>query len=373
MNEDGTKTEYRVWNPCRSKLAVAILGGVDSIWIKPGARVLYLGAASETTVSHVSDIVGHNGVVYAVEFSHRSGRDLVNMAKKRTNVIPIIEDARHPAKYRMLVGMGDVIFSDVSHLDQPIDTPEQGSAHEEKGEPDKTASSVGMVNATDKGVLPSNSKSFLQVQSCIEQHSSSIPIEQQSSSFITHEQPHLTLKSIELQNESVNEVVNKVQTNEVVSRVNMDLVVAPSRSPDQLQVVFTEPSHELEAATHVNSPVELTDTNNEVVTDPTDTIFHNVVPGEIDGSEEHNEEMHNSDLQIPEEIAQKISSYGSKLCYYKDFEGPADARAIYLHYRAGCEDDKIIFEELDEAIQLIQQKKPSPEEKEFSRFSSNLP
>ncbi|KAK7304782.1 hypothetical protein VNO77_42669 [Canavalia gladiata] len=118
QNEDGTKDEYRIWNPFRSKLAAAILGGVDNIWIKPGARVLYLGAASGTTVSHVSDIVGPTGVVYAVEFSHRSGRDLVNMAKKRTNVIPIIEDARHPAKYRMLVGMVDVIFSDVAQPDQ---------------------------------------------------------------------------------------------------------------------------------------------------------------------------------------------------------------------------------------------------------------
>ncbi|KAL1336463.1 hypothetical protein HN51_030821 [Arachis hypogaea] len=118
QKEDGTKDEYRIWNPFRSKLAAAILGGVDNIWIKPGARVLYLGAASGTTVSHVSDVVGPNGVVYAVEFSHRSGRDLVNMAKKRTNVIPIIEDARHPAKYRMLVGMVDVIFSDVAQPDQ---------------------------------------------------------------------------------------------------------------------------------------------------------------------------------------------------------------------------------------------------------------
>ncbi|KAF4382598.1 hypothetical protein F8388_015426 [Cannabis sativa] len=58
QKEDGTKIEYRVWNPFRSKLAAAILGGVDEIWIKPGARVLYLGAASGTTVSHVSDVVG---------------------------------------------------------------------------------------------------------------------------------------------------------------------------------------------------------------------------------------------------------------------------------------------------------------------------
>ncbi|KAJ8427947.1 hypothetical protein Cgig2_023242 [Carnegiea gigantea] len=58
QQEDGTKIEYRVWNPFRSKLAAAIIGGVDNIWIKPGAKVLYLGAASGTTVSHVSDIVG---------------------------------------------------------------------------------------------------------------------------------------------------------------------------------------------------------------------------------------------------------------------------------------------------------------------------
>eukprot|EP00850_Spirogloea_muscicola_P020716 SM000224S07104 [mRNA] locus=s224:92070:94149:+ [translate_table: standard] len=56
--EEGTKTEYRVWNPFRSKLAAAILGGVDNIWIKPGDHVLYLGAASGTTVSHVSDVIG---------------------------------------------------------------------------------------------------------------------------------------------------------------------------------------------------------------------------------------------------------------------------------------------------------------------------
>jgi len=118
QNEDSTKTEYRVWNPFRSKLAAAILGGVDNIWIKPGTHVLYLGAASGTTVSHVSDIVGPTGIVYAVEMSHRSGRDLVNMAKKRTNVIPIIEDARYPVRYRMLVGMVDVIFADVAQPDQ---------------------------------------------------------------------------------------------------------------------------------------------------------------------------------------------------------------------------------------------------------------
>jgi rRNA 2'-O-methyltransferase fibrillarin len=118
VEEGETKIEYRAWNPFRSKLAAAILGGVDNIHMKPGSKVLYLGAASGTTVSHVSDLVGPDGIVYAVEFSHRSGRDLLNVAKKRTNIVPIIEDARHPHKYRMLVGMVDTIFADVAQPDQ---------------------------------------------------------------------------------------------------------------------------------------------------------------------------------------------------------------------------------------------------------------
>lgn len=117
-NEIKEKIEYRFWSPFRSKLGAAIAGGIDKSWIEPGAKVLYLGAASGTTVSHVSDVIGPSGVVYAVEFSPRSGRDLVNLAKKRTNIVPIIEDARHPAKYRMLVSMVDVIFADVAQPDQ---------------------------------------------------------------------------------------------------------------------------------------------------------------------------------------------------------------------------------------------------------------
>jgi len=115
---ENEKKEYRQWNPFRSKLASAILGGVKNIYMEPGMKVLYLGAASGTTVSHVADLVGPTGCVYAVEFSHRVGRELMEVAKKRTNIVPIIEDARKPQKYRMLVPMVDVLFSDVAQPDQ---------------------------------------------------------------------------------------------------------------------------------------------------------------------------------------------------------------------------------------------------------------
>lgn len=37
-----TKIEYRVWNPFRSKLAAAVLGGVDDMFIHPGAKVSFM-------------------------------------------------------------------------------------------------------------------------------------------------------------------------------------------------------------------------------------------------------------------------------------------------------------------------------------------
>jgi rRNA 2'-O-methyltransferase fibrillarin len=36
------KLEYRVWNPFRSKLAAAILGGIDNIYMGPGSEFLIL-------------------------------------------------------------------------------------------------------------------------------------------------------------------------------------------------------------------------------------------------------------------------------------------------------------------------------------------
>jgi len=118
VEDTAGKIEYRVWNPFRSKLGASILGGIEQTHMKPGCKVLYLGAASGTTVSHVSDIVGPEGRVYAVEFSHRSGRDLLGVAQKRSNIVPIIEDARHPQKYRMVMSMVDVVFADVAQPDQ---------------------------------------------------------------------------------------------------------------------------------------------------------------------------------------------------------------------------------------------------------------
>ncbi len=110
---------YRIWDPYRSKLSAAIQKGITELPVKPRAAVLYLGAASGTTVSHVSDIVESSGEVFAVEFSQRSIRDLIErVCRYRPNVQPILADARMPSQYRSIVNSVDVIYCDVAQPEQ---------------------------------------------------------------------------------------------------------------------------------------------------------------------------------------------------------------------------------------------------------------
>ena len=110
--------EYRLWDPYRSKLAAAILKNVKENPINPGKTVLYLGAASGTTSSHVSDLVGPSGSIYCVEISSRPLRDLLVVCNKRPNMTPILADARQPSNYCALVEKADVIYQDVAQPDQ---------------------------------------------------------------------------------------------------------------------------------------------------------------------------------------------------------------------------------------------------------------
>lgn len=114
-----SNNEYRTWDPHRSKLAAAILRNLDSLPIQAGKSVLYLGAASGTTASHVSDIVDESGRVYCVEFAQRSMRELIDtLCEHRSNVYPILADARLPEKYRTLVGRVDVVYCDIAQPEQ---------------------------------------------------------------------------------------------------------------------------------------------------------------------------------------------------------------------------------------------------------------
>lgn len=110
--------EYREWNPVRSKLAAAIYKGYKQIDIHEGSHVLYLGASTGTTVSHVSDIVSKNGVVYAVEIAKEVGINLVLLAEKRNNIFPIIYDAAKLIDKKEEIEKVDFIYQDIAQRNQ---------------------------------------------------------------------------------------------------------------------------------------------------------------------------------------------------------------------------------------------------------------
>jgi fibrillarin-like pre-rRNA processing protein len=111
-------SEYRTWDPFRSKLAAAYINGLEFDFFDV-KNILYLGASTGTTVSHLSDIIGYSGKVFAVESSTRVARELIsNVSSKRTNVIPIIEDARKPRSYFSIYDKMDLVYCDIAQPDQ---------------------------------------------------------------------------------------------------------------------------------------------------------------------------------------------------------------------------------------------------------------
>ena len=111
--------EYRTWDSYKSKLAACIHQGMKDIPQMKNLRILYLGAATGSTVSHVSDIIGENsGKILALEFSAKAARRLIQLAKNRSNIIPIVADARQPGEYATIVRSVDFIFQDISQVNQ---------------------------------------------------------------------------------------------------------------------------------------------------------------------------------------------------------------------------------------------------------------
>jgi fibrillarin-like pre-rRNA processing protein len=113
----GSDGEFRRWDANRSKLAAYLKRG-GRVWpFLLRSTVLYLGAGSGTTASHVSDVCA-DGIVTAVEISPRSFRDLLALSEKRPNLVPILGDAAKPESYGARIGSVDVLYQDVAQRDQ---------------------------------------------------------------------------------------------------------------------------------------------------------------------------------------------------------------------------------------------------------------
>ncbi len=112
-----TDGDWRCWDANRSKLGAALELGMD-VGLAPEATVLYLGAASGTTASHVADVAGPT---YAVEFAPRPAADLLDVAADRERLFPLLKDVRYPERY------GHVVEADCDLIVQDVATRDQGA------------------------------------------------------------------------------------------------------------------------------------------------------------------------------------------------------------------------------------------------------
>ena len=109
--------EYREWDPRRSKLAAYLACGGKASPFSEGSSVLYLGASSGTTASHVADIASRGRVV-CVEVAPRMFRELVRNCEGRPQMMPVLGDATDPEGYRMFAEGAGIVYQDVAQKRQ---------------------------------------------------------------------------------------------------------------------------------------------------------------------------------------------------------------------------------------------------------------
>lgn len=108
--------DLREWIAWRSKFAAMAQNGYLP-QLEPEWKVLYLGAASGTTLSHFSDVFD-KGMIYAVEYSPKPFSKLLELAMERKNIIPLLEDAYRPWNYNGIVEEVDFVYQDIAHKEQ---------------------------------------------------------------------------------------------------------------------------------------------------------------------------------------------------------------------------------------------------------------
>ena len=111
--------ECRIWNPFRSKLAAAIMNGLEDFPFTEKSDILYLGVSTGTTISHISDMIGQSGIIFGIEHASRVARDFLDrVASHRKNIVPIIQDARKPEEFFSVYKKVNAVYVDIAQPDQ---------------------------------------------------------------------------------------------------------------------------------------------------------------------------------------------------------------------------------------------------------------
>ncbi|MDD5148526.1 MAG: fibrillarin-like rRNA/tRNA 2'-O-methyltransferase [Candidatus ainarchaeum sp.] len=144
--------EYREWVPWRSKLGAGIKNGLKQLPLKEGNNVLYLGSAEGTTPSHISDIIGSEGILFGVDVAEKVMRKFIELCEKRTNMLPLLSDAGRPENYaKDLEGIEiDLLYQDISQKNQAEIFNKNASLFLKKGKSGVIAIKAKSISQSEK-------------------------------------------------------------------------------------------------------------------------------------------------------------------------------------------------------------------------------
>ena len=107
--------QYSIWNPYMSKLAAAIINGMEIFPILKKTKILYLDPTTEKTVKHISNIVGINGKIFVVRDVMKNSKNFLGqIMKNRPNIFLIVPDKTNPTKFSSMTEMVDVVYIDIA-------------------------------------------------------------------------------------------------------------------------------------------------------------------------------------------------------------------------------------------------------------------
>ena len=110
--------EFLEWSPYKSKLAAAIRSGLQILPIIKNSKVVCINLLEESTILHISNIVGSNGSVFVIDINKNKKSFLNKLVDTHKNIIPIYDTVDELSFSSSITGKVDALYVDLPESEQ---------------------------------------------------------------------------------------------------------------------------------------------------------------------------------------------------------------------------------------------------------------
>ena len=110
--------EFLEWNPYKSKLAAAIRSGLQILPIIKNSKVVCINLPEESTILHISNIIGSGGSVFVIDVNKNKKSFLNKLVNTHKNIIPIYDTVDRLSFSSSITGKVDALYVDNPESEQ---------------------------------------------------------------------------------------------------------------------------------------------------------------------------------------------------------------------------------------------------------------